>query len=254
MQKALLAGVSLVFGLLELGTGHADAARAASVQQHPDFSGVWTWYIEPGQARALRGGARVDLPFTPQAKQKVDAYRALVDPTGDNPGAHCLGYGMPGSMMFSGGYPMEIIQRPDQFTVIYEAHSEIRRWYLGNKIIPAADRIPARNGYSTAHWEKDTLVVETSALKEQEDGSYPHSDQAVIVERYRLEKSPQGAEVLVAEWTLTDPAFYTRPIQAVKKWALDPKGILLPYECDEETWLDHLEQLKKGKTASAAYQ
>ena len=37
------------------------------------------------------------------------------------------------------------------------------------------------------------------------------------------------------------------------KAAFDPKGILLPYECDEETWLDHLEDLKKGKVPAKTY-
>jgi len=218
----------------------------------PDLSGIWSWYIEPGQRRvSTTGGPGLDLPYTPQAKEKVLAYRALVAPTGDNPGAHCLGSGMPESMMFSGGYPMEIIQRPEQITIIYEAHSEIRRLYFGSKVIAPADRIPARNGYSVAHWEGDVLVVETTALKEQEDERYPHSDQARIVERYHLSTDAKGTKVLQADWTMTDPQFYTKPVTATKKWALDPKGILLPYECDEETWLDHLEELKKGNTAAA---
>jgi hypothetical protein len=229
---------------------------AQAADTPPDLSGVWTWYIEPGQRRVTTtGGPGADLPYTPQAREKVQAYRALVAPTGDNPGAHCLGSGMPESLMFSGGYPMEIIQRPEQITIIYEAHSEIRRLYFGSKVIAPADRIPARNGYSVAHWEGDVLVVETTALKEQEDQGYPHGDQARIVERYHLTTDAKGSKVLQADWTLTDPEFYTKPVSATKKWALDPKGILLPYECDEETWLDHLEELKKGKTGApgAAY-
>jgi len=156
-------------------------------------------------------------------------------------------------MMFSGGYPMEIIQRPEQITIIYEAHNEVRRLYLGDKIIPPGDRLPARNGYSAAHWEGDTLVVETGSLKEQEDSAYPHSEQASIVERYHQETDSRGVRVLVDSWTLTDPVFYTKPFSSEKKWALDPKGILLPYECDEETWLDHLEDLRKGKVPAKTY-
>jgi hypothetical protein len=225
---------------------------AHAAQTPPDLSGIWSWYIEPGQRRvSTTGGPSLDLPYTAEGKEKVQTYRALVAPTGDNPGAHCLGSGMPESMMFSGGYPMEIIQRPEQITIIYEAHSEIRRLYFGSKVIPEADRIPSRNGYSVAHWDGDVLVVETTALKEQEDQGYPHSDQARILERYRLSTDAQGKKVLQVDWTMTDPQFYTKPVSATKKWAFDPKGILLPYECDEETWLDHLEALKKGKTTAA---
>ena len=235
-------------GALGLSALH-DVTRAA--QAHPDLSGVWTWYIEPGKSPFAPPRSALELPLTAEGRQKVEEYRGLVGATSDNPGAHCLGSGMPESMMFSGGYPMEIIQRPEQITVVYEAHSEMRRLYVGAKIIPEADRLPARNGYSTARWEGQTLVVETASLKEQEDQGYPHSDQAHITERYNLTTDPKGTKVLIAQWTMTDPIFYTKPVSAEKKWAFDPKGILLPYECNEEAWLDRLEQLRKQHGAAA---
>ena len=52
---------------------------------------------------------------------------------------------------------MEIIQRPEQITVIYEAHNEVRRLYFGAKVIAESDCVPDRNGYSVAHGA--TLVV-----------------------------------------------------------------------------------------------
>lgn len=227
----------------------------AAPAQHPNFSGVWTTYVEPGRTgrpgRPRFGRRGPNLPFTPLAKQKVDAYQALVSPTSDNPGAHCLGSGMPANMMFSGGYPMEIVQTPDLIVVLYEAWSEIRQLYLGDKVIPADDRVPDREGYSVARWEGDTLVVTTTSLKEQEDQTYPHSADARIVERYHLAKPTGGEKVLVDDWTMTDPTFYTQPVTGEKKWALDPKGVLLPYECDEEGWLDHVQALEKAHATSA---
>jgi hypothetical protein len=129
------------------------------------------------------------LPFTSEGKSKIEAFRSLLGPQEDRPGNYCLGSGMPESMLFSGitgQYPMEIVQTPDLILVLYESHTEVRHFYLYSKIIPEEDRLPARNGYSTAHWESDTLVVETDALKEQVDQAYPHSEAARIVERYRL--------------------------------------------------------------------
>ena len=217
---------------------------ALAAEQPLDLSGIWGMYIEPGQSPFAGFGASLDLPFTPEGRKRVEAYRALVTPASDNPGAHCLGSGMPESMMFSGAYPMEIIQRPEQITIVYEAHAEIRRLYLGNKVLPEGDRLPGRNGYSAARWDGGTLVVETTSLREQEDQMYPHGEQARIVERYHLVTDANGGRVLVAEMTLTDPLFYTKPVTATKKWLLDPKGVLLPYECNEEAWLDRLKQLK----------
>ena len=239
VRAVALLGLCACFGLV-----HADAA-----DERPDFTGVWTTYSEPGQARPVRGAAAPQLPLTDVAKKKVAAYRALVGPAGDTPGGYCLGTGMPGSMLGSGGYPMEIHQRPEQLVIVYEAHNEIRRVYLGSRIVPDADRIPGRNGHSSAHWEGDTLVVETTHLVEQVDQQYAHSDQARIVERYRLTQGADGGKVLVAEMTMTDPVFYTEPIKADKKWAFVPNGHLLPYECAEEGWHKRLEELEKKARA-----
>jgi hypothetical protein len=211
--------------------------------QRPDFTGVWRNYRGPAGPGGIGDG---ELPFRVAARQKIDEYRALVEPIGDTPGAHCVGYGMPDSMLRSGGYPMEVIQRPDQLTVIYEAHSEIRRIYFGERIIPERDRFPERNGYSTGRWEGDTLVVETTQLKEQVDQRYAHSEEARIVERYRLSKDEAGTEVITAEMTLTDPVFYTGPVSATKRWERVPNGFLMTYECNEPAWSDHLEKLREA--------
>ena len=52
--------------------------------------------------------------------------------------------------------------------------------------------------------------------------------------------------------TLTDPVFYTKPVTAEKKWAEVRTAICCPYECAEEAWNIHLEQLaeKAGNAAS----
>jgi hypothetical protein len=240
-----MAMLSWIAALTIAGASYATALAADAA--HPDFSGVWGPYAEPGQRSIRDLRANNALPYTPDARRKVDAYRALVKPGDDSPGKFCLGYGLPESMVFSGGYPMEIVQRPDEIVILYEAQSELRHVYLGDKIIAPDDRVPDRDGYSTGHWEGDTLVVETASLKEQEDNMYPHSAAARMIERYHRVRDAQGKSILENDWTLIDPAFYTRPITAVKKWALEPKGVLLPYECNEEGWLDHLQALEKRK-------
>jgi hypothetical protein len=225
------------------GVGFAQTPTAKT----PDLTGVWTTYRAPAaQGQGQGGGARgaqPELPLRPEARAKVQEYQRLIAGTGDTPGGYCLGTGMPGSMLGSGGYPMEIIQRPDQITIIYEAHNEIRRVYFGNRIIPEADRLSERNGYSTGRWEGDTLVVETTKLDEQVDQRYPHSDQARIVERYNLSME-NGQKVLTAQMTMTDPAFYTSPLSETKKWSIVPNGFLMTYECNEPAWLNRLEELR----------
>ena len=102
---------------------------------HPDFTGLWTTYADPSAPRGGgpgRGGGP-PLPMTEEGQKKVAAYRALIGTSGETPGGFCLGTGMPGSMLGSGGYPMEIVQRPEQINITYEAHNEVRRVYLGDQ-------------------------------------------------------------------------------------------------------------------------
>lgn len=225
----------------------ADAAR-------PDFSGVWTTYREgggpggPGRTDITQTWPR-DPPFTPEARAKVTEYRALVTPEGLTPGGACVGSGMPASMLGSGGYPMEWIQRPEQITVIYEAHSEIRRIYIDAPLPGPEELIPSRNGTSVGRWEGDTLIVETVGLKEAVDQTSAHSAEAKIVERYRLVTDDKGRKVLTNEMTMTDPVFYTKPITVTKKWQKVENGRLLPYECTEPQWEDQLEKLRQEARA-----
>ena len=219
---------------------------AADDAERPDFTGVWGTYREPGQAGAFGRGGPEELALKPEARRKVEAYEALVAPTGDTPGGFCLGTGMPGSMLGSGGYPMGIVQHDDVIVVIYEAHAEVRHIYLGDNRVPEEDLFPDRNGYSVGRWEGDKLIVETTHLKEAVDQRrYPHSDQARIVEEYELVTNEDGSKVLVANMTMTDPAFYTEPVTAEKKWSFLPGVRLLPYECNEPAWEEHLDALRE---------
>jgi hypothetical protein len=52
--------------------------------------------------------------------------------------------------------------------------------------------------------------------------------------------------VLVIDFEMTDPLFYTKPVTGQKKWMAVPNGHLLPYDCAEEGWRQRLEQLERG--------
>ena len=225
----------------------AITAAGAAFAAVPDLTGVWTSADGTGRREATAPPASL----RPEARQRHEAFNALVGPTGDTPGGVCLGAGMPAAMLGAGGYPMEIIQRPEQVTIVYELHGETRRVYFGDRNAPQADRVPGRTGYSSGRWEGDVLVVETDNLVEQLDQrTTPHSEEARIVERYRLEgQDAQGRRLLTGTLTLTDPQFYTEPVTLTRRWAQVPNGRLLPYDCNEEAWRARLKTLaeKAGK-------
>jgi hypothetical protein len=216
----------------------------ASAASPPDFTGVWA-PVAPVSPRDAASGAGQQVPLRPEAKLRHDAFNAIVSPTGDTPGGVCLGAGMPGALLGGGGYPMEIIQRTEQITIVFELHGETRRVYFGDRNVPEQDRVPNRIGYSSGRWEGDVLVVETNNLVEQLDQrTTPHSGEATIVERYRLDGTDsQGRQILVAQVTMTDPTFYAEPLVLTRRWTQVPNGHLLPYECNEEVWRDRVEGL-----------
>jgi len=244
---------------MRLAVAGAVAALTLSMpvlaEEHPDFTGVWTWYIEPG-SNPFAPPAPDALPFTPEGKRLADEYKQLMGPNQDNPGAFCVDYGMPTMMEMAGGYPIEFIQKPDQITIIYEVEGETRRIYFGDRNLAPADRIPSRQGYSWGRWEGSTLVVETDNLTDGQDQmSHPHSDQATIVERFDLGKDPEGKKLVLYEMTMTDPVYYSAPVTVKKKWAAMPDGHIIAYNCTEEAWLKLLNarraQLKAGQPVTA---
>jgi hypothetical protein len=99
-------------------------------------------------------------------------------------------------------------------------------------------------GFSSGRWDGNTLVVTTSRLKEQLSGSFPHSADAVLEERYQLAAQPDGSSIIVNEWTLTDPAFYSEPVTRRREWKpLGKDRHLVEYACMEDQWQERESEL-----------
>ena len=236
-------GLVAALALAALATVAAQGALA-----QPDFSGAWTTYRAPAGAAGAFSAPAGGPKLTAAAQAAVADYQSVTMGTDYSPGNACVGGGMPSSMLGSGGYPMEIIQRPDQLFVIYEAHSEMRRLFIGDAAQDPAQFFPERNGYSTAHWEGDRLIVETVNLKTQVDTRYPHSSEATIREEYYFDAPlPDGTRVLAADLTMTDPDWLEEPFKTTKRWQAMKDYHVKSYECAEPKWLDDLEALYEAK-------
>ena len=232
-------------------------ALPAAEPGHPDFTGLWTAHREPGQGRFSGfGGPMPNLPLTEEGKRRIEEYNKLLGPERANPGAYCVDYGVPSMMQMPGFYPIEFIQKPDQLTIIYEVENETRRIYIGDRQVPPEQRLSSRDGYSHGHWEGDVLVVKTTNLLDGADqGAHPHSNQAVIEERFSLSKDANGTKIITYDAAIIDPVYYTEPVRIQQKYEPLENGFIIPYRCPQEYWYELLDmrrkQLKAGEPADA---
>jgi hypothetical protein len=84
---------------------------------------------------------------------------------------------------------------------------DARIFRLGSRHPPAA--VDSFSGASIAHWDGDTLVVETRNFKPDQNraGDFLVSSQTIVVERFTL----TSYDELNSKFTVTDPVHYTRP-------------------------------------------
>jgi len=243
--------------VLTVALALACGVLSAAEPEHPDFTGLWSAYSEPGQGRFSGfGGPGPDLPLTEEGKHRIEEYNKLLGPERANPGAYCVDYGVPSMMQMPGFYPIEFIQKTSQLTIIYEVENETRRIYIGDHNIPSQQRLPSRDGYSEGHWEGNVLVVKTTDLLDGADqGTHPHSDQATVEERFSLGKDKNGTKIITYDAAIIDPIYYTKPVEIKQKYEPLKDGFIIPYRCPQEFWYELLdmrrEQLKAGKPADA---
>jgi hypothetical protein len=129
---------------------------------------------------------------------------------------------------------MEVMQTKDKITFFSELNDALRRVYLDGRK-PAQKHLddPTYAGYSTGHWEGDTLVVETVALHPDSfiEGFTPHSDAMTVRERIRF-VSPG---VLENRIVVTDPKALTKPWEVVRTYrkAMPGNDELREFACAE---------------------
>ena len=129
--------------------------------------------------------------------------------------ARCLSPGMPSIMGMA--YGMEVMQNKDKITFFSELNDALRRVYLdGRKPSQKILDDPTYSGYSTGHWEGETLVVDTVAIRPDTlfDSFSPHSDSMTVKEWIRF-RSPG---VLEDKLIISDPKALVKPYESMKAY------------------------------------
>jgi len=229
----MIRNISIFLGLL---------ASSMMVSAQPDFSGLWFPASFDPNAPRLAPGTR-ELPFTEAAQRMADKFNAEFETT-DEPGAWCIKPGLPRSI-WGAPFPVEIVQTEGFINMLWEGYYQYRKIYLEGHPRPEPI-LHSRMGYSVGHFEGDTLVIETSYLRE-----YPflsrtaNTDDARVVERWNMVTSTndEGVEqtYLTNEMILTDPRLYTEPVRIVGTLRYSPDTPIMEYSCSEQIYEQHLQ-------------
>jgi hypothetical protein len=210
------------------GGGRPGAPPAARGTQPP----------RPTQSAPLSDGSQGRSPDAPSltpayvAKWELMRKSRIAGSYEFDNNAKCLPPGMPAMMGMA--YGMEVMQTTDKITFFSELNDALRRVYLDGRT-PSQDVLddPTYAGYSTGHWEGDTLVVDTVALHPNSfiEGFTPHSDAMTVKERIRL----VAPGLLEDRIMVTDPKALTKPWETIRRYqkASRPKDELREFACPE---------------------
>lgn len=136
--------------------------------------------------------------------------------------------------------PFMVLQTPKYVAFLY--------FYSYYRLIPtdgrqhSEDPDPSFFGEEIGHWEGDTLVVDSTAFKDErvwiDENANPHSDALHVVERW----SRPDADHIHVDAVIDDPKFYTKPFTYQRTWIVGkPDQTLREYSCSENNVdRDHL--------------
>ncbi len=171
----------------------------------------------------LKGG----LPYQPWAAALVK--QRMADNGKADPASQCQ---PPGAIrLFTFPQYRKIVQIPGLVVMLSERDVTYRQIFTDGRALPT-DPQPSFNGYSSGHWDGDTLVVETNGFR---DGMWldrngnPITEGAKLTERFRRVNYGN----LEIELTLDDPKAYTAPWTVKLNQFIVLNTDLLEYYCQE---------------------
>jgi hypothetical protein len=127
---------------------------------------------------------------------------------------------------------MEFIQEKDRIVILYTQNNQVRHVRLN--FSHPRNLKPTPTGDSIAHYEGDTLVIDTVGFNDKswwDNRGYPHTERLHIIERWtRIDEGHLNLQV-----TIDDPGAYTKPWDV--KFQARLTGLrgdeLLEYICQE---------------------
>ena len=247
------------------GTVDMSASAPRMADGKPDFSGIWTTAEPnilpagvlsspaarnsvatsqssreaqgPGDPRVVSGSRQmanigVDLPgglpyqpwLVPIVKERTENYAI------DDPHIRCL----PDSFLRAYGLPhlLKFVHSPSLLVVLNEMNAGYRQVFTDGRPLPK-DPNPMWQGYSSAKWSGDTLVIDTIGLR---DDTWIDWSGSVLTEAAKVREEIRRPDFghLEIKVTVDDPKAYTKP------WSVSLKQrIVVDTELIDEVCLEN---------------
>jgi hypothetical protein len=200
----------------------ASTSAIASGSEAPTLFRVWAMDVNDPDTRPGFLN-RHQYSLTDAAKQAVAAF----DPVTQSVSTGCTPKGMP--LLMGQPFPIELVDRGDTILLRLEEYDAVRTIYMPG----AAQRAPQQAsalGRSLGRWDGGALVVETDLIDTPYFSStgIPLSKAARTLERFSL--GNEGRR-LVYNLTVTDPATFTVPAEAMRAWVARDGEQVLPFDC-----------------------
>jgi len=212
------------------GTAAPKGPAPRAADGHPDLSGLWS----PERTFIYN----IESALAPGETLPIQAWAAKLASermSKDDPEAQCLPTGVPRQAP----YPWRILQTPELIYFLFEGNiHSYRQIFMNREHDPDAD--PTWYGESVAHWDGDTLVVDSTGFNELfwfDFAGHPHTKQLHVIERFRR---PDLGH-LDYDVTIDDPGAYTRPFVMHGHSTLETGTDLMEYICNENNQdVDHI--------------
>ncbi len=240
-------------GLPRKADGNADMSAATPRMKDgkPDFSGIWTSdEVDPRRPgvppnphdattsrRMINLGVELPggLPYQPWLAAVVKQRTANM--AKDDPHIRCLpdnflrAYGMPHLLKF--------VQSPGLLLVLDEWNAGYRQVFTDGRPLPE-DPNPSWEGYSSAKWSGDTLVIDTIGFR---DDTWIDWNGSVLTQSARVREQMRRPNMghLEIQVTVDDPKAYTTPWTVMIRERLIADAELIDEIClENEKSLKHM--------------
>lgn len=233
------------------GAVNMEAPAPRMMDGKPDLSGIWiSDNTKPGEPTPSDGFSLsssrhmanfgVDLPggalpyqewLRPIVKERTDNL-AINDPH-----IRCI----PDNFLRAYGLPhmLKFVHTPDLLVVLNEMNAGYRQVFLDGRALPE-DPTPSFQGYSSATWSGDTLVIDTIGVR---DDTWIDWNGSVLTEHGKVREEITRPDYghLEIRVTVDDPIAYTAPWTATLKQRLVVDSELIDEIClENERFVEHM--------------